>query len=334
MQNSNNEDKLKQALQKHQEIIDEPGMGTSLPYDQKDEFQKIEKPGILGAIFGFIKVKIFGLSDPAYEKYILMKEVENQIKLLPIPVFNFRTNQISKNFGKLLYELYKFLYPLREIIDFFESKLKEQSAKDFFVFYHLTDPQKEEYNKLAGEGIKGLMSSQGLQNASKLINESFQKLQNNINKEQKKNINYHYSIIHSISELVKFDLYPLIKKFSPNLEEGNIDIPPSFKDIEGSLVIEELKNLCFSIYAIDPLSDLKEAFEIYGKYKGAQIISDEDLKKFQMLIKKLIADQYITLVVRMVEGKPLLQACTQLCGAQYFQRLFKALNRRYKIEQR
>jgi hypothetical protein len=304
VQNAKNEDKLKQALDKHQEIIDDTGAAASLPYGQKDEFQRIEKPSLIGTIFGFIKVKIFGLSDPAYEKYILMKEVENEIKTLSIPVYNFRTNQISKNFGKLLYELYKFLYPLREIIDFFESKSKEQGAKDFFVFHHLTDIQKEEFNKLTGEGLKEVMSSQGLQNASKLINDSFQKLQAGITKEQKKEMNYHFSIIHSIAELIKFDLYPLIKRFSATFEEGNIDIPPAFKDVDGNVIVEDLKNLCFAIYAIDPSSDLKGAFTIYGKYKGSQIISDEDLKKFQTLIRKLINDQYLTLVIRTVEENP------------------------------
>jgi hypothetical protein len=287
-------------LAEDDELIEKP----EKPESHTDDFQKIEKPGLFGTIIGFFKVKLLGMSDPAYEKYMLLKEINNQIKSMPIVIYNPRTEKVTKKFGKLLFELYRYVFPLSNLINMRESKEILKQIKDYFVTSHFSDKQKQLYMSLKGDGIKELIFQNGLKASTKMINENYKKLQKSLDKDAVNLINMNYSIMYSIDELLHFDLYPLLKKFSPKLPEGTIEKPPAFRDVEGKWVVEDFKNLCYVLYSINVNVDFTEAFRIYGKMKGTTIISDDDVKAFQKLLRDFITNDYLSLLIRVIDENP------------------------------
>ncbi len=269
-----------------------------------DEFQKIEKPGFFGTLIGFLKVKVLGISDPAYEKYLLLREIHNQVKSMSIVIFNTRTERITKKFGKLLFELYRYIFPLSNLITMHNKKEAQKKIKEYFVTSTFNDNQRELYMTLTEEGVKNLINQFGIKKSTKHINENYKKLQQSMDKEIVKGTNLNYSIMHAIGDLLRFDLYPLLKKFAPELKEGVLDKKPVFKDIDGKRVLEELKNLCFVLYSININLNFTNAFKIYGQMLGTTIISDDDVKSFQKLLRQIVSEDYLTLLIKIVEENP------------------------------
>lgn len=302
----NQDNKLKDALKKHNEFSDNQDLEELQPDEtpQQKEYQQVERPSFFGTIVGFIKVKILGIADPSYEKYILLKEVANEIKELKLNIYNTRHDRVTKKFGKVLYELYRYIFPLKELINLNQSKVIKSQIKTKFVLSHFNEEQKQLFSTLTGEGLKELLVKKGIKDSTKIINGNYKKLQASLNKETIKNINISYSVLHAINELIRFDLYPLVKKFAPQLEEDNITDPPAFKDVDGNLVVEELKNLCYTIYSIDTSYDLKAPFRILNEIKGSILLSDDDIKNFQNLIKKIISEDYLSLLIKIIDENP------------------------------
>ncbi len=271
---------------------------------RSDEFQKIEKPGFLGSIIGFLKVKVLGMSDPAYEKYLLLKDINNQIKSMPIVIYNTRSEKITKKFGKLIFELYRYIFPLSGLINMHSKKERSEQIKEYFVTNTFNEEQKNIYMSLTDEGIKNLITQNGMKKSTKIINGSYKKLQKSMDKDALQNINLNYSVMSSIDDLLRFDLYPLLKKFAPGIKEGTIDKPPDFRDTDGKWLLEDLKNLCYVLYAINVNVDFSMPFKIYGEMKGTTIISDEDVKSFQNLLRQFVSEDYLTLLIRIIEENP------------------------------
>ncbi len=299
----NKEEKLQQALAKHKSLAGSEPVEDHKP-QESEEFSRIEKPGVFGAFIGFIKVRLLGMSDPVYEKYTLLKTVLADLRSLPIQMYNPRNGSVTKNFGKIIFELYRYTQPLKELINIQGSKLALAKTKDFFVFYFMNEKQKSLYESLTGEGIKKILNSEGMKNSTKIINEYYKELQKSFEKEIIRKINLNFSVMFSLDELIRFDLYPLVKKFCPGMQEGDITEPPAFKDVDGIQVIELIKDLCYVLYSLNTTYDMREAFKILGEMKGATIISDEDIKNFQALVRKIISDDYLTSLIRIIEENP------------------------------
>jgi hypothetical protein len=295
-------DKLKQALAKHKSLA---GVETNEEQQvETQDFQKVEKPGFLGTFIGFIKVRLLGMSDPAYEKYILIKDIENKLKLLPIQIYNPRTYKVTRKFGKLLFELYRYLAPLKSLINIQQSKNSLAKTKEYFVKYFLNDKHKQLYNELTGEGIQELLQKEGMKNSTNLINEKYKELQQNIDKEITRKINLNFSVLHSIDDLLRYDLYPVVKKFCPGLQENIITDPPEFKDVDGDIVSDNIKDLCFVLYSVNTTYDMREPFKIFSEMKGSTIISDDDIKSFQLLLRRIVNEEYLPLLIRIIDENP------------------------------
>jgi len=80
-------------------------------YFEEDEslFQKVTT---------LIRLYILRSNDPKYERIRMMRNIRSALKELKIKIFDFRKDQITSKFPKLLFEIYKYIYPLKDLVKF------------------------------------------------------------------------------------------------------------------------------------------------------------------------------------------------------------------------
>lgn len=276
-------------------------METAKNQDQTKEV-RVEDITMGRTVLGFIKIRILGLPDPLYERIVLLKKLKKILKKLDIKGINFSKQRLTKEFGEYLFDIYRYYYPLKNIIDFSKPK-NVRNFIEFLINSVASDKQKETLNQLLSEDfIKESLVSMGGKNSSAKIKDMYKEFHNSFTKEQLKKINFVFSLGSSLYECLKFDFYVLLKKFCPELKEENVTSPPAFREVDVEQVEVMIKDMTDHFYMLNMEANYYEFIDAYGKFLGRDIIPQEDFQKFMKLITKLVKTNYLMLMVQYITG--------------------------------
>ncbi|MDH4128639.1 MAG: DUF5312 domain-containing protein [Spirochaetota bacterium] len=280
---------------------------------------------IFEKIILFFQNVFLGKDDANYQRKRMLKRIKRNIKNLKINVFNVSTNVITKKFAEIIFDLYRYTYPLKTIINIDKDKLVRANIERFFVEINLDYQQKDILNSFEKENMLKIFEGKGTKELDNLINNNFQDFQKSFSKELIDKINSSFSCLVDLNSFIQFDLYPLLRKFSSELKENSISEIPKFHDANSKFVVEDLKNMADIIYSIDLNSNFKDSFNILGQFKNMQILPEVEIKKFINQIKNIISENYLTLIISFIEENPYFRPIQNIQKVNLFQNYLKNL---------
>ncbi len=248
---------------------------------------------------GFFK-KLFGGKDPVKRRAfrVLKKELSSS----RIDLFKLKQDLIQTPIAKLIFEIYKLTYPLKQFISFDKKTIKFPPSfeESFVLSFHQSDAL-EVYNKLNEDYVKKLVPKYGIQKTAdhldKLLNEYF----DYFDKETLIKINSVFSNFLYFARFTNFDFFPILREFDTTLEEANFIRKPSFSPAEGSFLKNDLLKFHRSLFTFEVDGKLDAAFEIFSNIKGFEPISKSNYNKLKNLISSLQKNGYIALIIRAID---------------------------------
>lgn len=288
-------------------------------------------PGKMRIIFGAIKVRLLGIPDDVYEKVVLLKRVKKNLKKLSYDFINFSREKLKPNLGKLLIDIYTVLYPLKEQIKL--SKPSDVRDFTFFLFkYHSNDQQKKILESLTSKDyIKELINSKGTKEAVNEIKNISKNLRSSFSNEVLQKINYIFSLGLSLQDFLRFDIFLLLKKFYPSINEKNLSNPGADREVSYENISSELKDFVDSLYLINPNLNYYSFMKVYSEYLNKQIIPEEDFLKVFAKISNLIKTDVLVLTIQYMSKdvyyKPISSYSVKNIAEDFFRDLVDFINK-------
>lgn len=252
-----------------------------------------------GEKLGFFK-KLFGGKDPVRRRAfrVLKKELSSS----RIDLFKLKQDLIQTPIAKLIFEIYKLTYPLKQFISI-DKKIKKfpPSFEEHFVLNFHQNDALEIYNKLNEDYVKKLIPKYGVQKTAEYLDRLLTEYFDYFGKETLIKINSVFSNFLYFARFTNFDFFPILREFDTKLEEANFIRKPSFSPAEGSFLKKDLLKFHRSLYTFEVDGKLDEAFEIFSKIKGFDPISKSNYNKLKNLISNLQKNGYIALIIRAID---------------------------------
>jgi len=250
---------------------------------------------------GLLK-RLFG-GDAAHRK--AFRQLKRELSHARIDLYRIKHDLIQTGIAKLLYDVYKLTYPFKQVITLDSSTKRFLPSFDegFVLSYH-DEAEIELYNKLTEEYIKKLVTKYGVKKTTQYIEKLVKEYFDQFDTEKAKQINIVYTNFLGFVRFAKFDFYPILREFDPDLEEGNFIKKPSFGPAEGSFLRNDLLKLHKALYSFEVDKNLDEGMDIFKKVKNFEPISRNNFNKLKNLISTLQKNNYISLIIRAIDRNP------------------------------
>lgn len=219
-------------------------------------------------------------------------------------LYKLKQDIILPPIAKIIYEIYKFTYPMRQILplDKATNRFPPSFEESFILQFH-QDSAREIYNKLNEDYINKLALKNGIKKTTiyieKLLNEYFE----SFDRERILKINSLFTNFLYFTRFVYFDFYPILREFDSYLEEANFIKKPSFSGAEGSLLRGDLYKLHRALATFEADDKLDQGIDIYGTIKNFKPISQTHLERLKQLIYLLQKNNYLSLIIRCIDKK-------------------------------
>lgn len=266
----------------------------------KKENIDVSRLSFFRIFIGMIKTGMFGRPDPIYEKYVLLKKIKKKLQQVNIKGVNLSKNRLTPDFANFLYQIYRYFYPLKGIIDLGKPSTV-QGFQDFLIHSVASDAQKEKINFLISEkSIQEILIKEGPKKLGQKLKETYKSVANSFSREQIAKINLIYSLGENFYQFLRFDLFFLLRKFSMDLKEEPGANPPNFREIELNQAEESLKDFADSLNLLNMDANYYEFLSYYGNFIGKEIILQEDFRKFFQMLQMLVKTGYLNLLVQYI----------------------------------
>ncbi len=256
------------------------------------EVKKVER-------IGFFK-KLFVRRDSAQRRAI--KILKKELASAKIDLYNIKNDNISAAVARIIYDIYRLSYPLRQSFSLDQSKKRfTPSFESAFVLSFHSEDAIEIQNKFSQDYIKKLTIKYGIEKTYTYIEKLWNDYLDLFDKEKIAQINSIFTNLLYFARFVHFDFYPLLREFDPKLEEANFSKKPSFSSTEGPLLRDDIYKINRALYRFDVDEKLDLGIEKYSKVQNFEPISKDNLSKLKSLIVNLQRNNYLSLIIRAID---------------------------------
>jgi hypothetical protein len=260
---------------------------------------KTEKRGEKKEKLGLFK-KLFGAAGA--ERRRAIRRLKKELASAKVDLYKLKHDTISPAVAKLLFEIYKLTYPIKQFLPFDKQANRFQpSFEESFVASFQEEETRAINEKFDEEFINKLVGKYGVHKTAsyveKLLGEYFDKFSSDTVKE----INGIYTNFLAFARFASYDFYPLLREFDTNLEEANFIKKPSFLPTEGSFLRKDLLKLHRTLYAFSADETLDRAMEVFAKIKGMDPISKSNYARLKNMIGNFQKNNYVSLIIRAID---------------------------------
>ncbi|MCL2382211.1 MAG: DUF5312 family protein [Treponema sp.] len=246
---------------------------------------------------------ISGDSEPASDKDILLKQLGKEISQNKYAKFyRIKQREVDASFAQYFYGLYRAIYPLQVFLKdpANEAKIKQVTLEAFLdkhimdMIKHLSPEAITERKKTAAAGL----SSQ--------LEEELAALVSGFDNPKIAAADACYDLITSVRQFALFDFCSMLKKFDPEIREGDFLSHPKFTEVDASFLSPELAALLSILPDFEENSDWKTVFEIFKYCKGGtDVIPQIQWHNLLAGIKDLKQSKILDLIGKMATGNPI-----------------------------
>jgi len=255
-------------------------------------------PDVINKVISFIA----GDGEGGSDKDVLLKQLAKEINQNKYAKF-YRVKQgdVDPALGQYFFNLYRMIYPLQS---FLKDPVKEAKIKhitlEAFLDKHVLDIIK----RLSPEGIKERRKDAG-PDFSKQLEEDLAALAAGFDNPRITAADKCYNLIASMKQFVFFDFYSLLKKFDPEIKEGDFLTQPKFAALEGDILAPDIGAFLSVIPRFEIDDDWKTVFEILKYCKGGtDVIPLAQWRSLQISLNDLRESKILDLIGKLTSGNP------------------------------
>ena len=246
---------------------------------------------------------ISGDSEPGSDKDILLKQLAREISQNKYAKFyRAKQGEADPALAQYFYSIYKLIYPLQVFLSDIEreAKIRQITLEAFLdknamdVIRRLTPEAITERKKTAGDDLP------------KQLREDLGALAASFDSPKIAAADECYNLIASMKQFVCFNFGAFLKKFDPEMREGDFVNPPKFIEVEANILAPELAIFLSAMPPFEENRDWKTVFEILKYCKGGvDVIPLAQWKSLIVNLKDLIQSRIMSLIGRLATGNPI-----------------------------
>ena len=295
-------------------------------YLTADRFLRIISSMAKENFFLNLFASIFGSKDPEAAKKRLLKNISKTLSKSKFHFYKFASHEIDPSFAKYFYEIYKVISPAQVM---FEST-SPNALKNIVLNSAMTDQQKELADSFTKENL--LKEAQG-KKVEEYVEEVYNRLQNltaQFSEEKIIKIDTLYTKLILFKNFIQFDYYFMLKKFDASLRERNFTSTPRFQSINGTYILEDIKNFISVAWPLPLDWDWEDMFKLVKSIKGVEPLAYGTWKKILNRIKNLRDKEALEMMIQLISEDPSYKATFPAeeyhIGDDYFSSLNKQVD--------
>ena len=256
---------------------------------------------IIDKVIHFISRDGEGDSD----KDVLLKQLVKEISQNKYAKFyRVRQQEADASLGQYFYSIYKLIYPLQL---FLKDPSKEAKIKQITIEAFLDKPTMDLIKRLSHEGIAERKKTAGA-DLSKVLQEDLNALSAGFSTARIAAADKCYDLIAMMKQFVFFDFGSLIRKFDPEMKEGDFLTQPKFVPVDVSVLVAELERFLSVLPITGENDEWKTAFEILKYCKGGtDVIPMAQWNSLLISIKDVSESKIFELMSKIATGNPILE---------------------------
>ena len=248
---------------------------------------------------------ITGDNESASDKDILLKQLAKDITHNKYAKFyRVKQGEVDIAAAQYLFNLYKAIYPLQL---FLKDPVKEAKIKQISLEAFLDKKVMDVIKRLSRENIAERKRIEG-DSLSNHLQEDLAALAAGFDSPRVAAADRCYNLIAVMKQLVTFDYCSLLKKFDPEIVEGDFLTQPKFAPIEATILIGEIAAFSSIIPVPNDGDDWKTVFEILKYCKGGtDVIPFALWNNILTALKDLKQSKILELINKLTTGNPVLE---------------------------
>ena len=242
--------------------------------------------------------------ESASDKDILLRQLAKEVSQNKYAKF-FRIRQVEADIplGQYFYSIYKVIYPLQVFLNdpAKEAKIR-QITLEAFLDKHVMDIIK----RLSPDGIAERRKNAGVDISTEL-REDLAVLSAGFDSPKIAAADKCYNLIASVKQFVFFDFCSIIRKFDPEMKEGDFLSQPKFAPVDASILAHEISAFLSVMPSFDPDDNWKTVFEIFKYCKGGvDVVSLAQWNNLLLSLKDVKEAKILELINKLATGNPIL----------------------------
>ncbi|MBN2323643.1 MAG: hypothetical protein JXQ30_07910 [Spirochaetes bacterium] len=230
-----------------------------------------------------------------------LRVLKRELNASRIELYKIKNDTISPAVAKLLYEIYRLSYPMRQQLPLDGSgKRFLPSFEEAFILTFHTKEASSIHEKLGFDTIRKLAETHGMPKTVPYVEKMLDEYSDQWDRETISKINTAYANLIGFARFVYFDFFPLLREFDLKLDEGDFQSKTSFSPAEGTLLLEDLVGLHRALFRFDADTGLDIAMEALARIAGTDP-GGGSYPKLRKAIATLQRNNYIETIIRAIK---------------------------------
>ena len=262
-------------------------------------------PDVINKVISFISGENEGSSD----KDILLKQLAKEISQNKYAKFyRVKQGEVDPALAHYFFSLYKTIYPLQTFLKdpAMETKIKNITL-EAFLDKQVLDVIKQLNPKNLAERKKGTAP----EDLSRQLEEELGILAAGFDSPKVAAADKCYNLITSLKQFVLYDFCSFLRRFDPEMMEGDFLSQPKFAALEGDIIIPDLASFIAVLPPFESDNDWRTSFEILKYCRGGtDVIPLSHWNSLLISLKDLKQSRILELIGRLSTGNPIWEVKT------------------------
>lgn len=267
--------------------------------DKESKSKGTEKAGFLQNLFA----SLFGGNGPDADRKRKLKTIaKNFSKCKYHNLYKPGAMEMTNNFGKLMYDLYKAISPAQV---FFKTASNPNIFKAQIINYSLSENQLNLLEHFDEQKILDVSRKVAVAKVNAQLTSELQSFSNEFDGERTAKIENLYKTFTLFKDFCCFDFYVIIKKYDGAFQEYNFNSAPKLEKISAEYILDDLKDFMSVAYAItDDSVAWTDLFEMFKKTQGKELVSAGTWKKIIAKIKGIQSSRAFDMMIQLISQDP------------------------------
>ena len=244
--------------------------------------------------------QLFGGNTAEAIKKKQLKSIAKDLSKTKFHFYKYNTNTADPSMAKFFYEIYKAIAPAQAML----TNATPNLLKNMVLSASISDEGKEILEGLTEESIKNLAANMPIKELQKKVRQEMDVFMSEFTNAKIRSVDNIYMRMIQFDAFCKYDFYFLLKKFNNTIRERNFDVAPSFNQVSGTYIAEDLKNFMAVAWALPLDNSWDELFALFKKARGVELIQANTWKKVVSRLRTLKDRRVLEMMVQLITENP------------------------------
>lgn len=242
----------------------------------------------------------FGGSDPEAIKKKSLKNIAKSLSKTRYKFYRLGSNEVDPCFARFCFDIYKAVSPAQAM---FQS-LNPNALKKMVLNHSLSEEQTNALDQLTENAIMELARKKSLKEVTEEVKANIKIFSSAYDSTKIAKTDRLYTKLKIFADFVQFDYYFTLRKFDNTLKEREFSKEPRFIPINGTYILEDLKNFLDVAWVLPLDEDWSDVFKLVKSVKGADPVPAGVWKKILSRLKYLKDNHIMEMLIQLISENP------------------------------